>query len=67
MTVNAETIAKAKELKAMLKATPRKVQAQVPAQGTFCQVAFCSDEASLFVEGRAICTTHNRNYKAMGS
>ena len=60
-------MAKVRALKAALKNTPRKVKIQVPAPGTFCQVAFCSDEASLFVEGRAICTTHNRNYEAMGS
>ena len=51
-----------KALKAALKNTPHKVKVTVPAPGTFCQVAFCSDEAKIYLEDRAICNIHHKAF-----
>ena len=57
-------IEQAKALKAKLQEIKNNKTAKVetPEPGTFCQVSFCSDEASHFNHGRAICNIHNEAF-----
>ena len=63
----ATQLEQAKTLKAKLQEMKMNKPAKVetPEPGTFCQVAFCSDQASHFLHGRPVCNIHFQTFTAI--